>query len=279
MQADACHLTGSYTAVLVRANVCVAHLRAGDLSAARELLRPVTRTHPDLKTADAHMVLAQVELLEGQVQPALERCRAADAQIRNRNQNWAEGIPGQAEIELWAGHVEAALDLLHEALEVSLPTQTAFNVAPLLCLRARAAADRLDALSATAAKRRTAQEQLHDLLARARTDPFDEASFDAATPAMSRVWRAETARITGMASVDQWIRAATAWDRLTRVHDAAYCRWRAAQVAERAGQGTLASRLLRRAAADARSHAPLAEVIATTAHGGQATRAYDRRGP
>ena len=55
------------------------------------------------------------------------------------------------------------------------------------------------------------------------------------------------------------------WDRLHRPHDAAYYRWRGAQAAIANGQGTIAAKLLRRAARDAREHVPLASVIAETA--------------
>ena len=72
-------------------------------------------------------------------------------------------------------------------------------------------------------------------------------------------------RLNGEQSLERWTSAASAWDRLTRPHDAAYCRGRAAQVALREGQGTAAARLLRRAATDARAHLPLSEAIARTA--------------
>jgi tetratricopeptide (TPR) repeat protein len=264
IQADQNNLTLSYAGVLLRVNVCSAYLRAGDLAPARELLRPVTRTRPDVNTADAHVLLGAVELREGQVQVALERCRAGDAQVRNRNANWAEGVPGHAEVELWAGHLDAALDLLREALDVSLPTQAVYIGAPLLCLHARVLADRLDKANATAARRRTATQQLHDLKARALSDPFAQNPLHAAIPAMTHLWRAELARIDGTATIESWVRAATAFDRLTWPHDAAYCRWRAAQVAQRTGEGTLATRLLNRAAADARTHVPLSETISAT---------------
>ena len=81
---------------------------------------------------------------------------------------------------------------------------------------------------------------------------------------MTHLWRAELARIDRTATIESWARAATAFDRLTWPHDAAYCRWRAAQVAQRTGEGTLASRLLNRAAADARTHVPLSETISAT---------------
>jgi hypothetical protein len=70
------------------------------------------------------------------------------------------------------------------------------------------------------------------------------------------------ARLADRQSVDQWVTAAAEWDKLDRPHDAAYCRWRAAQVAFATGQATTAAALLRRAARQAREHVPLLEVIA-----------------
>jgi hypothetical protein len=79
---------------------------------------------------------------------------------------------------------------------------------------------------------------------------------------------AETFRAEDRAHIDQWARAAAAWDVLGRPHDAAYCRWRGAQAAFREGQGTLAIRLLNRAKTDARHHVPLSSAIATTSAAG-----------
>ena len=62
-----------------------------------------------------------------------------------------------------------------------------------------------------------------------------------------------------------WTLAASAWDKLTRPHDAAYCRWRAGQAALATGQATVAVKLLRRAATDAREHVPLLAAIRDTA--------------
>jgi tetratricopeptide (TPR) repeat protein len=266
--AESCNLTHSYGGILLRGNVCWAHLRAGDVASARRLLHPVTRSHPDLNSAVAHLLLGAVELREGRVPAALERCRAADAQVRNRNQNWAEGVPWHAEVELWAGQVDAALDRLQEALDVVLPSQATGNAAPLLCLRARAVADQLDAVDAPAEQRRQAVDELHGAVAKARTDPFGGRLADAAIPALSHLWHAELGRILGSPALDPWVRAADRFDGIGRPQDAAYCRWRAAEVALRGGQGTVAARVLARAAADARQHVPLAEAIAATAQGG-----------
>ena len=69
------------------------------------------------------------------------------------------------------------------------------------------------------------------------------------------------------ATVDVWLEAAAGWDDLGRPHRAAYCRWRAAQVARATGQAGLAAKLLRRAARDAREHLPLMTWIRATAVG------------
>ena len=80
-------------------------------------------------------------------------------------------------------------------------------------------------------------------------------------------FEAELARISHEARSEDWSRVAALWDGLERPHDAAYARWRAAQCALREGQGTIALRLLKRAAADAREHVPLSQAIARTAAG------------
>ena len=81
------------------------------------------------------------------------------------------------------------------------------------------------------------------------------------------MWDAELARTGQTDTADQWARAATAWDGLRSPHESAYCRWRAAQCALRDGQGTVAARLLKKAARDAREHVPLSEAIAATRAG------------
>ena len=259
------NLDHTYVGVVLRSNVCWAHLRGGDVAAARKVIEPATSAQPSLVTAVAHCMLASVEMREGLGHPAVDRCHAADAQFRNRKMPWAESVPWQAEVELWAGSADAALDLLHEALEVALPTQASLMAASLVSTYARAHADRMDVLDATAAERHRVIDHLHDVVAGAFADPFGDQAFDAAVPGWSRAWHAELSRIAGSTSVDLWVGAAREWDRLRRPHDAAYCRWRAAQVALRADQGTTATRLLKRAATDARGHVPLSEAIGRTA--------------
>ena len=129
-------------------------------------------------------------------------------------------------------------------------------LAPLLVLAARAAADLGD---------RARGEQLRDLHRRLTADPFAPHPPLVTPAAEGATWTAELARLDGSETVDGWVAAATAWDRLTRPYDSGYCRWRGAQVALATGQGTLAGRLLKRAAVDARGHLPLTEAIRSAA--------------
>jgi len=75
---------------------------------------------------------------------------------------------------------------------------------------------------------------------------------------------AELSRLAAQPQPKVWVAAAKEWDAIGRPFESAYSRWRGAQAAFTSGQGTLANRLLRRAAKDARDHLPLAEAIQTT---------------
>jgi hypothetical protein len=262
--ADQWDLGLSYVAVLVRVNVTSLHLWRGSTSTARSWIDPVIRGLPTSHTAPAHVMLAAVELREGQLADAVRRCREASTQVRSRDEGWVEGVPWLVEVELWAEHIDAAESLLADALQHALQAEAADWAAPLLVLAARSRADVLLRDRATAAQRRSAAQELRRLRRSASADPFGETVHDAAVEAWSRLWEAELARVEDHATVEVWVGAAAAWDDLKRPHDAAYCRWRAAQVAVRDGRATAATRLAHRAAADARQHVPLAEAVAAT---------------
>ena len=129
---------------------------------------------------------------------------------------------------------------------------------------ARAAADA--AQDADPATRRRLLARCESWRRAAGPDLFT-AMIPADSAAHGLVWSAELARLKGSETIDHWLAPAIAWDRLTRPFEAAYCRWRGAQVALREGQGTVAARLLRRAATDAREHVPLSTAIRETADG------------
>ncbi len=104
-----------------------------------------------------------------------------------------------------------------------------------------------------------------DLISRARSRvrPDDQQSLH--VTAHLATASAELARAGREDHASAWAEIAPLWDGLGRPHDAAYCRWRGAEAALAERQGTVATRLLKRAAQDARAHRPLAAAIARTA--------------
>ena len=264
---EAHDLTLTNTSLLIHEYLARAHLNQGDVAAAREWLAPVTRSAPDPTTAAVHYTLSAVELREGHLQKAAERCMAAaSAAPRFRGENWVALVPWQAELDLWSGQPEHALMVLEQALEDALPTDM-LMIANLLRWHARAQADRLKTSQAAAPERRRVVQQMEAMVAGTRSSPFAAPNRDVSVPACATTWRAELARSAGTGSVELWVSAATEWDRIARPHDAAYCLWRAASLAFRQGQGTTATRLVRRAAPKAVTHAPLKQAIASTSTG------------
>ncbi|MDR7252552.1 tetratricopeptide (TPR) repeat protein [Nocardioides sp. BE266] len=262
-----CRVDQSYIVSLVRCNVCIGFLRAGHVGAAREIIAPVTASAPTINSAAAHLMLAATRLREGDVSAAVADARTANSLIHAHDSNWAEGVPWHAEVELWAEEVDAALELLEEAVSVALSTQVARVAAPLMWAHARAHADRLVAGRKARSDGPPVAARITELVAGAESDPFGPEAVGVARIANLWSWEAELLRLQDGASTQAWVRAAEEWDRLERPHDAAYCRWRAAECALREGRGTIAARLLTKAAADAREHVPLSRAIARTAAG------------
>jgi hypothetical protein len=198
--------------------------------------------------------------------------------------SWTAGVPdvvrSRAELDVWRGDPLEAVQLLapllvdpddesaNQATSV-IPSTTLEpgTVGRLLVLLARAAAD---AAEAAPARRIELQETTKDA-AKHHPGVFDADGFPGDLAAHGQ-FEAERARLHNKATVDLWVQAARDWDRIQRPHDAAYCRWRAAQLALQGGHGTVAAKLLRRAAHDAREHVPLAATIA-------ATSGYKNSGP
>jgi hypothetical protein len=142
-------------------------------------------------------------------------------------------------------------------LDTVVDSAPARLVCPALLEAGRAVAE---TAGAEVALHRATVLDLYDRAALSAVDDLGVAAHD-------RSIIAELARLDRADRADQWISAATSWDRLGRPHDAAYCRWRAAQAGLRLGEGTVATRLLKRAATDARQHVPLCEAVARTARG------------
>jgi hypothetical protein len=257
-------LEGHPAVLLLRANVAQAHLCEGDVEGAAGALGLDPRAAPSRRTAHVDVTLAAIELRRGHVTTALARCEAADALMPSRGANWAGSVPMHAEAALYADDLDRAATLLDEAMDLALPSDNARSSAALLALRARVSADVLDQQPAAPHQRRAVVAQLQERHRGSSVDPFGPASLGRQAPAWALQWHAELARVEHSDDKSAWARAAAAWDGIRRPDDAAYCRWRAAQVALRDGEGTLAGRLLARAAADARAHVPLSRAITAT---------------
>ena len=248
----------------LRFNACEALLREGEVDRAGALVDAVTSGEVSIRHASAHAARAAVDLCRGLVPEALERCKALEAVQEANTTHTAAYAVTQAEVELWSGSPDTASARLEEALSFLLATEASVDAAPIAVAFARAEADRLESLAVSTAERSTVTAALMASLKAAKVDPFGPSATNIATPAYASTMRAEVARMAGTGTVELWADAAAQWDHLSWPHLAAYCRWRAAQVAGAAGEATIAARLLRRAARESRTHRPLHTAITST---------------
>ncbi len=248
-------------------DVAEAYLRSGDVTRAAAWIEPRVEGMTGTQLRRSRRALCAVDVRRGEVASALARLERLEMVDGGDNYAIAAALrnPVHAEALLWSGRAAAAVTRLDLALDLVRTNDLALESAWLLSLRARAEADLVR--SAEPPERDAARARVEQARATFTVDPFGQRAYGADLAAHAATWRSELQRITGRDSVGRWADAAAEWDALTRPHDAAYCRWRAAQCALRDGQGTLARRLLGRAAADAREHVPLSRAIAATAAG------------
>ena len=247
----------THNAGLLTSAVSQALLREGRVSEAGVALAPLTKLggRPDLWMV--HSEQGQVALRMGELERAAALFDAAASVPRLNYRRDGELSAAAADCELWAGRPQQALDRLRPVLRVAAGVSAAPVIGGAFVMAARAAADLGDVPAS----------ELEGLRASCVTDPLSRRRVPPDSEAWQKVWEAELARLRGTATMEDWASAAAEWDRLNRPHDAAYCRWRAAQVAVREGQGTIAARLLKKAALDAREHVPLSQAIAATRTG------------
>lgn len=255
-------LDDTWIVSILRTNVAWSCLRAGDVSSAASVLESVTRQPPSAITWLPHQAMAVVEVRRGRADLGLARTRAAQREA-NHDLFWADSLCLETETRLWAGDVDEVVRLLDEALRVVVDADDTRYHGELLACFARATADALGSTD-DVGRRRAAGAAARAWCARAPHDPFDSPGVEASGRAVRHQWEGELGRIVDTVDQAPWVRAAVEWDALARPHDAAYCRWRAAQCALREGRGGVAARLLKRAATDAREHVPLSEAIAAT---------------
>jgi hypothetical protein len=258
-----------WQANLVRSNISEALTRAGFIRRAATLIDPVTQGPWDLDRWPLHLERAHLDALRGfhdAAQQRLAPLRGDSTSILfQTGMAWERVaiVEYVVMIDLWGREPERALALLHPFLDEAVGTGVSSLVGSTFTLAARAAADVLERNSGTGAAAGGYLGDLTRLLERVPEDPFTSTSrVDG--PALGASWHAETARLAGRPSPRLWATAAGEWDKLSRPHDAAYCRWRGAQVALASGHGTVALRMLGHAARQAREHAPLSAAISDT---------------
>ncbi|WP_416954091.1 ATP-binding protein [Nocardioides sp. T5] len=247
---------------LVKANVVEAYLDAGRTGEAAVRLVDVPRSQ-SYDDWPGQWVAARLDIVQGRTDDAIETMRGL-VKVGGSPRNRLNRAVWEATALLWQDEPVQAWDVLRDSLEAFLDSPGIVDYWLAFLVLARAAAD----LCASPGRRATTEattaiEDLADLRRRARFDPLDPRRSSAGVAAGTS-WDAELDRARGVDTVDQWSRAATAWGHLGRPHAAAYCRWRAAQVALREDRGVVAARLLRRAAGEAREHVPLSRAIAET---------------
>ncbi len=263
-QADRWHIPNIFTDSVVAA-VAAAHLRAGDVTAAAAVVDPRLKDHSRVglsATQDAHCAIL---LRRGQLDEAQIRLRS-HASIGNYAYRSAERDILDGELCLWAGRPQDAHEPMTRSADFLLSGGYAATSSRVLALHARMEAD-LGTADAPDLDRAARRRRVTDRRRSGHLDPLGSKARGPDLLANRLLWAAELDRIDVSDRVEQWIEAAVAWDRITRPHDAAYCRWRSAQVAVREGRATLAARLLKRGAADAREHAPLHRAIMATTSG------------
>lgn len=260
----------SYHVLLLRSNIVKARIRKGRVAQAAALVDKPSAEPVNLDRWPVHLDRAVLDCLRGHGDLAKERLASLLEGFGDRVVgDDLEFLCDVATVYLWNGEPGEALALLLPALDAMLESAPAGLTSAALVQAARAAADAASADDPLARRHLEALVALH---ARVPSDPapigLDEPRLPPAHGrALAASWRAEMARLEGTAAVADWVAAADAWHALSWAHEAAYSRWRAAQVALKEGRGVIAAKLLKRATSDAHEHEPLLAAIARTPTG------------
>ena len=225
------------------ANVGQALREAGRVGEAARLVLPASEDAPGADRWPIHIERVNVESALGNADAALERASLLKELRVTSGAHRTYLSRCYAEAHLWAGQPGAALAELLPTLERAVAREDSMLFALALTTAARAGAD-----EAAAGRRPVGAPERHELAARLHRlhgacsrDPFGPHPMIGHGTAARALWCAEIRRLEGRESLDLWTGAATEWDRLTRPHDAAYCRWRGARLALRRGDTTAAA--------------------------------------
>jgi DNA-binding NarL/FixJ family response regulator len=254
-------------AALISVDNAVEALLARGLTAeAAALIDPLISGPVDPGNFPAHAARASVDLVRGELEVAAQRL----AQIRVGPSHPYAAILARdtAEVALWAGRPQEALDAIRRELEGPNRSNSAIFCGWLLAVGMRACADLADRARARRDEPalRVAVAAADDLAAwvgREHDVPFTEHPLVAAIPAAKATWDAERSRTAGASDPASWSVAAERWEALGYRHRAGYAGWRQAEAlltALRGGRAAAAS-VLSIAAEQAAEHRPLTTAI------------------
>jgi DNA-binding CsgD family transcriptional regulator len=211
-----------------------------------------------------HASRADIDLLRGDVDAAAQRLNQIE--IGASLESARELGQRIAEVALWAGRPDEALEEVQRVLERLEDTGWMIFCGWLLALGMRACADlaeraRRDQPAVQAAL--AAADNLASWVNRAHDAPFTDHAFVATIPAERATWNAEHARAAGKSDPAEWSDAADQWEALDYRHRAGYTHWRLAEalLATPHGSRGAAATVLSTAAGLAAQHVPLMTAI------------------
>jgi DNA-binding CsgD family transcriptional regulator len=259
-------LESNVGAALVLANAVEGLLSRGRAADATALIDPRTGGQVERDRWLLHQARAEIDLLRGEVDAAVHRLD----QIEIRpNLEWArEYRQCVAEVALWAGRPQKAVEEARRGLEAQGTVDRAILCGWLLAAGMRACADIAerarahcddDALVAALA----GADNLAAWVDRANGAPFTDHPFVVTIPAARATWDAERTRASGASDPAAWSVAAERWEALGYRHRAGYARWRQAEALLTTPHGShvAAAAVLATAADRAREHVPLITAI------------------
>jgi DNA-binding CsgD family transcriptional regulator len=216
--------------VVLGANAAEAFLLLGDWSRAEDVLETTLGCTGGFRPEGVHMVCAQLELGRGQLGLAREHLELG-ARAGDEPQSRAAYAAIAAELALWEGRFDDAIELVDQALALGERCDLQIREHKICALGLWAEAERL---SDATVRRETAtversQGHAKELLERARRSAGRAANVASEASGWLAVAEAEHSRVAGMPSPDQWQAGVVAWDELGRPFWAAYCRWRLAE--------------------------------------------------
>jgi DNA-binding CsgD family transcriptional regulator len=241
-------------------------LGRGRTAEAGALIDPRTTGPVEREQWVLHQCRADIDLRRGDVGAAAQRLRELEI---GASLEFALEI-GQrvAEVAVWAGRPEEALEEVQQVVERLRETGWMLFSGWLLAVGMRACADLAergrarrddDAVRAALA----AADDLASWVEHEAGVPFTDHPYVASIPAARATWEAERGRAAGENNSTTWSVAAEQWEALDYRHRAAYARWRQADAilaAPDCGRAAAAT-VLSTAAANAVEHVPLMTAI------------------